>query len=279
MKKIIVALDAIVYNEYALEYAIGVAKRSGGMILGVFLHDLSYIYSDIPGVFELIPVEYSHIIKKQHDDAEKLALNIKLFNERCNGENIKHKAHAYDGTNIVDFLVKESVFADLLILDEHMSFTHTTSNQLSNFIIDLLEDSNCPVLIVPHKYLPVESIFLCYDGTASSVNAIKMYSYLFPEWSNKITTLVSFNETSSNHLKHSENIKDLLHQHFPNLIVDVENSYHSESVIVDFFKINCTHGFIVMGAYKKSPFTRIFKKSLVNTLLKEVKVPIFIAHN
>ena len=87
MKKIIVAIDAITYNQYALEYAIGIAKRSGGMILGVFLHDMSYIYSDIPGVFELVPVEYNHIIKKQHDDGEKLELNMKLFNERCNAEN------------------------------------------------------------------------------------------------------------------------------------------------------------------------------------------------
>ena len=76
MKKIIVAIDAVTYNEYALEYAIGVAKRSGGMILGVFLHDLSYIYTDIPSVFELVPVEYSHIIKKQHEDTDKLQHNI-----------------------------------------------------------------------------------------------------------------------------------------------------------------------------------------------------------
>ncbi len=279
MKKILVVLDAITYNEYALEYAIGVAKRSGGMILGVFLHDLSYIYSDIPSVFELVPVEYSHIIQKQHEDGEKLTLNMKLFNERCNAENIKHKTHLYDGVNIVDFLVKESVFADLLIMDEHMSFTHTTSDQLSNFIVDLLEDSNCPVLIVPHKYLPVDNIFLCYDGSPSSVHAIKMYSYLFPSWREKITSLVSFNETSTNHLKHSENIKDLLHQHFPNLIIDVENSYHSEAIILDFFKENCNNGFIVMGAYKRSPFSRIFKKSLANTFIKKINAPIFIAHN
>jgi hypothetical protein len=204
---------------------------------------------------------------------------MKLFNERCNAENIKHKTHLYDGVNIVDFLVKESVFADLLIMDEHMSFTHTTSDQLSNFIVDLLEDSNCPVLIVPHKYLPVDNIFLCYDGSPSSVHAIKMYSYLFPSWREKITSLVSFNETSTNHLKHSENIKDLLHQHFPNLIIDVENSYHSEAIILDFFKENCNNGFIVMGAYKRSPFSRIFKKSLANTFIKKINAPIFIAHN
>lgn len=279
MKKIIVALDALTYNEYALDYAISVAKNSGGMVLGVFIHDLSYIYLEIPSVFVLAPVEYSQIIEKQHKDDEKLALNMNLFNEKCKIENIKHKAHLYDGTNILDFLSSESVFADLLIIDEHMSFTHTTSDQLSNFIVDLLEDANCPVLIVPHKYLPVENVFLCYDGTPSSVNAIKMYSYLFPSWSQKITALISFNENSSNHLKNSENIKDLLHQHFPNLIIDVENSYQSHAIIVDFFKQNCKNGFIVMGAHKKSPFARIFKKSLANTFIKEVKVPIFITHN
>jgi nucleotide-binding universal stress UspA family protein len=279
MKKIIVALDALTYNEYALEYAIGVAKRSGGMILGVFLHDLSYVYSEIPSVYEFIPVEYSFVVEKQHIDSKKLDLNIKLFNERCNAENIKHKAHVYDGVNIVEFLIKESVFADLLVLDEHMSFTHTTSDQLSNFIIDIIEDSNCPVLVVPHKYLPVDNVFLCYDGTPSSVNAIKMYSYLFPSWTQKITALVSFNETSTNHLKNSENIKDLLHQHFTNLIIDVENSYHSDAIIVNFFKENCKNGFIVMGARKRSPFSRIFRKSLAYTFIKEIKVPIFIAHN
>lgn len=279
MKKIVVAIDAITYNEYALEYAIGIAQESGGMILGVFLHDLSYIYTDIPSVFELIPVEYSNIVKKQHDDNEKLKLNIDLFNEKCNAANVKHKAHMYDGTNIVDFLINESIFADLLVIDEHMSFTHTDSKQLSNFIIDVLEDANCPVIIVPHKYLPVENVFLCYDGSASSVQAIKMYAYLFPSWNKKITSLISFNDTSSNHLKYSENIKDLLHQHFPFLIIDVENSYNSEAIIVNFFKENAKSSFIVMGTQKKSPFSRIFKKSLVNTFIKEIKLPIFIAHS
>jgi hypothetical protein len=68
MKKIIVTIDAVTFNEHALEYAIQIAKRSGGMILGVFLHDMSYMYADLPGIFDLVPVEYDNIIKKQHDD-------------------------------------------------------------------------------------------------------------------------------------------------------------------------------------------------------------------
>src|SRR4051812_38120749 len=128
MKKIIVAIDALTYNENGLEYAIAVAKRSGGMILGVFLHDLSYIYAELPDVFVLVPTQYSNIVDRQKKDADKLELNLKLFNDRCNAENIKHKAHIHEGTDIVDFLISESLFADVLILDEHMSFTHINEN-------------------------------------------------------------------------------------------------------------------------------------------------------
>lgn len=278
MKKIIVTIDAVTYNEYALEYAIGVAKHSGGMILGVFLHDLSYIYADLPGIFDLVPVEYNNIIKRQHEDHDKLTLNLKLFNERCNAENIKHKAHFHDGTDIVNFLIKESVFADMLILDEHMSFARSETSGLSNFTEDVLEDAHCPVLVVPDNLQPVEHVFLCYDGTPSSVHAIKMYSYLFPEWKDKPTTLLSFTAGASRHIANSENIKDLVHQHFYNLVLDVEHEKRAANTVLSFFKLHQENAFIVMGSYGRSAISRLFKKSMANTIIRDIKAPVFITH-
>ena len=278
MKKIIVTIDAVTFNEHALEHAIQIAKRSGGMILGVFLHDMSYMYADLPGIFDLVPVEYDNIIKKQHDDHEKQELNLKLFSERCKSENIKYKAHFHDGMDIVNFLVNESVFADILILDENMSFANAGAEQLSGFIADVLEDAHCPVLVVPDKFEPVEHIFLCYDGTPSSVYAIKMYSYLFSEWSDKPTTLVSFNSGSSNHLSNSENIKDLLHQHFSNIILDIEHEKRAANAVVSYFKLHQQNAFVVMGAYGRSQFSRLLKKSMANTIIKQIKAPVFITH-
>lgn len=278
MKKIIVAIDALKYNDSALEYAIQLANQSGGLILGVFLHDLSYVYADLPGIFDLVPVEYSNIIKKQNEDNEKLSLNLKLFNDRCKKENIKHKAHMHDGTNIINFLMNESLFADILIIDEHLSFTYVGAHQLSDFLIDVLEDAKCPVLVVPDKYQPIEKVFLCYDGSPSSVYAIKMYSYLFPDWNDISTTLVSFNENSSKHLSNSENIKDLLNQHFLNLSIDVEHEKKAGDAVFSFFKLHEENGFIVLGAYGRGAFSRFLKKSMANTILKEIKVPVFITH-
>lgn len=278
MKKIIVAIDALIYNENAVEYAIGIAKRSGGMIAGIFLHDLAFLNYSLPGTFDFVPAEYEGIIKRQKEDDEKLQLNMKLFNHKCNEENVRHKAHVYDGNSIVDFLIEESVYADLLILDEHMSFTYVRSHQISTFVLDVLEDAHCPVLVVPDKYHTIDNIYLCYDGKPSSVFAIKQFSYLFPEWSQKPTTLVSFNETSSNHLKNSSNIKDLLHQHFSNLSIDVEHHTRIGEALFSYFKLYEENSFIVMGAFGRSSLSRLLKKSLANTLIKEVKVPIFITH-
>jgi len=278
MKKIIVTIDAVNYNEYALEYALNIAKQSGGMILGVFLHDLSYMYADLPGIFDLVPVEYNTIIKKQHDDHEKLYANMNLFNKACNRENIKHKAHFYDGINVVDFLVKESVFSDLLVVDEQISFVVQQADRLSEFVSDILEDAHCPVLVVPDKKVKVENIFLCYDGTPSSVKAIKMFSYLFPEWCSKKTTLLSFNSNTSNHISNSENIKDLLYQHFPDLILDVEHEKRAGDAMLGFFKLHEENALIVMGAYGRSAFSKLLKKSTANTIIKNTQVPVFITH-
>ena len=159
-----------------------------------------------------------------------------------------------------------------------MSFTYVRSHQLSSFVIDILEDAHCPVMVVPGKIQSVENVFLCYDGSSSSIYAIKMYSYLFPEWSSKLTTLASFNESSSNHLVNSENVKDLLHQHFTNLKIDVEHHNRVGDALYSYFKVNEENAFIVMGAYGRSAFSRLFKKSMANTIIRKVRLPIFISH-
>jgi nucleotide-binding universal stress UspA family protein len=36
--------------------------------------------------------------------------------------------------------------------------------------------------------------------------------------------------------------------------------------------------FLVMGAYGRGAFSRLFRKSMANTIIREVRVPIFITH-
>lgn len=278
MKKVIVAIDAVSYSEHAVQYAVEIARQAGGMTLGVFLHDLSFITAEIPGTFDLIPAEYTHIIQKQKEDEAHIQENMKRFNEQCNAAGVKHKLHVYNGTDLVRFLLDESVFADVLVLDQQMSFTYGRAHQLSGFVVDVLEDTHCPVVVVPPKVVAADHVFLCYDGSPSSVYAMKMYSYIFPEWSSKATTLVAFNEEATNHLKESENIKDLLNQHFTSLTIDVKHHDRIGDALLSYFKMQEDNGFIVMGAYGRTAFSRWLKKSMANTIINEVKMPVLITH-
>lgn len=47
-----------------------------------------------------------------------------------------------------------------------------------------------PVLIVPQKFYYPENIILAYDGSESSLYAIKQFAYIFPEFCNTNITVV-----------------------------------------------------------------------------------------
>jgi len=55
--------------------------------------------------------------------------------------------------------------------------------------------------------MPVE-VMLTYDGSYSSIHAIKMYSYLFLEWRHVSTCLLSIFENGKGQPDHKEHIRD-----------------------------------------------------------------------
>ena len=140
-----------------------------------------------------------------------------------------------------------------------------------------LSDSNCPVLIVPHHYSFFDQIVLCYDGSPSSVYAIKMFSYLFPEFGDLKTTVVTVNEQSSNHLKEGWNFKDLIRVHFKNSGYEVLKG-HAEQELIDYLKKSGENSIVVMGAYGRNALSRLFHQSLSNRVIQEVNMPVFITH-
>ena len=73
------------------------------------------------------------------------------------------------------------MFADLVIINEYETFTKQTEDSPTDFVKDLLDDVQCPVLVVPKEFKTIDKIVLLYDGRPSSLYAIKMFSYLLGE--------------------------------------------------------------------------------------------------
>ena len=275
-KKILAAFDGTKYSDGASKYAIEIAKLTDSLLVGVFVQDMRYINFTYAYAWDQPFVDMSAIESSQKEEKEKIDLNIKLFHGACEEKGVKHKVHLDKGVPLQE-LIHESAFSDLIILDSHTSFFTIGNNSPSPFLKDFLADSHCPVLIVPHTYTFFDKAVMCYDGTPSSVYAIKAFSYLFPQLDKLNTVILSVNEKTTNHLKDGNNLKDLVHAHFKNANFEVLNGDANDQ-LVGYLKQNGQNALVVMGAYGRNAISRLFHQSLSNKVIKELNSPVFITH-
>ncbi len=277
MKKIIVAIDGLKFSASATEYAVQIAKEMNAHLVGVFLDDATYTSYKIYDIVVKEGASQSKLNQYEQQDAEKRKESAGRFESVCSNAGIHYSIH-HDHNIALRELLHESIYADLLIIDSHETLTHYEEKQPTRFIRDLLADVQCPVLLVPHKYKPVESIELLYDGKPSSVYAIKMFSYLLSAYNNLNIELISVKNIEQNlHLTDSRLLKEFLKRHFPEITYRVIKGF-AEDEITKYVKSVGPNVLVVLGAYQRGKVSRWFHESMADTLLKEIKSPIFIAH-
>ncbi|MBX7107868.1 MAG: universal stress protein [Chitinophagales bacterium] len=276
MKKILAVFDGVNYAEQTASFGIELANNTDSLLVGVFLHDLSYSRFVYAYAWD-IPTQYYYGFQEiEKEDNTKINENIKIFKSQCEAGGIKHKIHLDSGVPLHE-LLKESAFTDLLLIDNKTSFMRIGDRSPSLFLKDLLAESKCPVLIIPDKKPDINKVVIAYDGSDSSVFAMKMFSYLFPQLDNLPTQIVTVNHSSSNHIPQNRDVKDLANQHFRNLTFTVLNG-EPEEELKQFLKNAGDDVLVVLGAYGRSALSRMFHSSISNKILTEVKVPLFIAH-
>jgi nucleotide-binding universal stress UspA family protein len=278
MNKIIAAFDGLKYSESACNYAINIAKKSGMHLVGVFLDDITYSSYKI---YELITQQgVSEKKLKDYEEKDKAtrAAAATAFENACRRETIEHSIH-HDRNIAINELKHESIYADLLVIDSKETLTHYSEELPTRFVRELLEDLQCPVLLAPAKFKPVEKIVLLYDGTPSSVQAIKMFSYTMPQFNELPTEVISVkNVGSSKNLADNRLLKEFTKRHFPKTTYTVLKGL-AENEIPKYIKAQKENVLVVLGAYKRGAVSRWLHHSLADVLMKELKSPLYIAHN
>jgi len=278
MKKIIAAFDGLKYSESTKDYAIYIAKQSNTHLVGVFMDDpivTSY------NIYELIVKEGASGEKlkkyKAKDNATR-AKAAKKFEMACQAGGIEYTVH-HDHNIAIQELKHESIYADLLIIDSNETLTHYTEKLPTRFIRDLLGDAQCPVLIVPKKYKPIQKIILLYDGEPSSVHAIKMFSYLLPQLKHLDTEVISVKPADATlHMPDNKLMKEFMKRHYPQAKYTVIKGLAEDEIVIR-LKQEKENALVVLGAYRRGTVSRWFRESMADILMKEVKLPLFIAHN
>jgi len=278
MKKIIAAFDGLKYSESTRDYAIYLAKQTNTHLVGAFMDDPTY---NSYNIYELTVKEHVSEDQLKNFEAKDKATRdatAENFEMACQQSGLEYTVH-HDRKIAIQDLKHESIYTDLLIIDSKETLTHYTEKLPTRFIRDLLGDAQCPVLIVPQKYKPVQKIILLYDGEPSSVQAIKMFSYLLPQLKHLDTEVISVNPvTTTLHMPDNKLMKEFMKRHYPKAKYTVMKGW-AEDEIVKHLKKTQENALVVLGANRRGTVSRWFRESMADTLMKEVKLPLFIAHN
>jgi hypothetical protein len=273
MKKVIIAFDGTGFASSSFQFAVHLNSIQPILLTGVFLPqtDLASLWSrggggGTGGAF--IPL-------MEEVEAEVVQRNIETFSKLCVKNNIEFRVHR----DVMDFalpeLTHETRFADLLLISSESFYSNTGANAQVVYLQEALTQAECPVIVVPGKPEPPASIVLAYDGSRSSVFAIKQFAYLFPELTSLPTLLVYVTE-KDDEFPDEVNIEELAARHYPSLSLfklEIDPKKYFATWISE-----KKGALLVAGSFGRSDWSRLFRSSFIQHVINEHSLPVFIAH-
>jgi hypothetical protein len=275
MKKIIIALDGDHFPKGAFEFAKYINEQNEILLAGVFLTPVDYsklmAYTTVAEGVAIMP---GWLMK--NDDDEIVNRNIQLFENACVTDGMHYRVHKDSDITALTSLVEETRFADLLLVSSELFYKNIDQAQPNYYLEELLKRAECPVLLVPENFKKPSQILLSYDGSESSMFAIKQFAYLFSELTDTETILLSVSDDNPVTLPEYGMVTELLARHYPNLQLQNVKTEDKKSFIE---WLACQpDSYIVMGSFSRSMFSQLFKKSFAKDIIRDIKMPIFISH-
>ncbi len=279
MQKIIVALDGSYYSESVLQHAIDFTKKLDGMLVGLFIEDLTTYYDQsVYGELYQTSLLGKEIIEEETQEVKKnVETMVESFNKTCEEAGIRYNVHKEQGAS-VDVLLEESLYADILLIGGETYFSYTSHWSDEKILHDVLKYAHCPVTIIPAEYRSIKQNIIAFDNSENAMHAIKQFCYIFGNVLDKEeTTLLSILKEEGQQFDNTKRVYEYLGLHFKNLKVDqlvgddpAEEILHSAALADD--------ALLVLGGFGRNLFSRMLRKSVSKEIVKKATVPTFITH-
>jgi nucleotide-binding universal stress UspA family protein len=272
MKKVLLMIDGAHFSKGAFDFVRQLNNLEHLLVTGVFLPQTIasslWSYTDAMTGTVLMPV-------LPGTDTAVYTACKKEFETLCQKNGIEYRIHedAYDFA--LPELITESRFADLLVIGSE-SFFESNQEGVNEYLQEVLQKVECSVIVVPENFEFPNTTVLSYDGSSSSVYAIKQFAYLFPELSRQPTLLVYAHEDEKIEFPHENNIEELAARHFQDLTflkLEINPSKYFAA-----WMNNKKGALLVAGAYGRSTISQVLRKSFIKSIIGAHKIPVFIAH-
>ncbi len=280
MSKILILLDQKTSFVKDLSWGISdlMNDLQSHLFVGFLIKELSYIstfssYLKENARTDFLPVTHgllsdedevkTEVIANFEKEARKAGLRYQIHND--------FKITAYE-------LVRQTTYADLLILSYQIFYNHLTNKPDTSLLYQILKGSRCPVLIIPDDMQPVKNIIFTYDGKESSVFAIRAFSGLFSSAArNKEVTILTITPNAEEEIKNEGCLLNLIKQHFNNVGLQLLSGTRISDEILNFAN-GVKEPLVIMGAYGRSTISNLIIPSVARRIIQHRNTPLFIAH-
>ncbi len=278
MIKIVAVFDGLKFSEATLHHAIKMVKNQNAHLVGLFLEDFTYQSFSKYRAIAKDKLSEKEIAALEQQDADLRKESRRLFEDVCKREGIEFSLHK-EANVAYPALIHESIYADLVIIDQAETFTPYTEDRPTQFIKDFLSATECPVLLVRGTE-EINAATLLFDGSPNSVFAIKQFSYVIRSASEMPVEVITVKESDESlHLPDNKLMKEFMKRHFPHANFNVLKGNVADVEIIEHVKQGDGKSLVVLGAYKRGFVSRWFKESLADALMRNVSNPLFIAHS
>jgi hypothetical protein len=209
-------------------------------------------------------------------EKEAVQANKVLFARHCDERYIRHQVHEYAGEWDKRLLVKESRFADLIVLSGELFYSDIRLRQPNPLLQEALQGAECPVLVIPEDYVQCDHLFFAYDGSKESLFAIKQFAYLFPYMTELPAEMVYVRDEPVLAVPELEHLRQYTRAHF-NCISFSKLQFKAAHYFSSWISEK-KHVLLVTGSYGRTGFSYMAKRSFADPVIQEHKLPLFIAH-
>ena len=278
MQNILIAINVEKPEARSINFGCYLARLTHSRLTGIFLENL-------PVELPLVTQTYDTPFEEAIDNDNMLETDFKLktcadhiraFKYICEKQGIDYQIHRDQGVAISE-LIAESRYADVIII-ERSAFSSSLMDVPDGFVFieDILAKAECPILISPHKFERLNEVLFAYDGNASSVFAIKQFTYLFPELKDARITVLQVDKNAVFKEEQKEKLYEYLNAHYSHInFRDLQGKPADELFNYTIPQDNVC---MVMGAFGRSWLSRLFKNSTADLLLQINNLPVFITH-
>lgn len=263
MKKILLVLHGDNFPETAFDFISRLNERSPLLLTG-------FVLPEIPRIENWAAYSAASAGNLRDTTAED---NTKALEEKCRDGHIEYRIHQGSTELGMPQIIKETRFADLLVASPE-AFYKEGNDSAYRSLRQVMQHSECPVLVIPDGSRFPEQLIFAYDGSESSLFAIKQFTYLFPELRTLHTVIIHMDKDGID-IPYKEEVELWVKGYFPRcsfvtLNYEAAQYFGSEA--------NPYSTLVVTGSFGRTALSQWIHPSFAEELISKYHLLLFSGH-